>query len=419
MATNTTRTFSSMLHDYLPNSLLREEMIKRDWFLTNVKKDNNWMGGDIQVPFEAAHASSIKFGGLTAANAISEYNYVKGSITAYKEVWGSLLFYETDLMQHGKLSEQNFLKQLPDQIDHFLNYMKEAVSINLMSGPHFAKMTADSDLANGIFEVDRIDRFSIGQEFDLDDDNSSETTVYVIAIDVGLKRVTVSASRGGAAANVSAYTTAQNAKCYHPGIYESNTPTNHFVSLRSALLSAANGGSSTLHGQTKTAYPFLQAVNISGSSVTSANILDELFDAITEYRTRAKGGNADKIVMSYKHLGSIMKLIEIQKGSFNVRPGDTRVNQYGWTEIDITSVKGALTIVGIQEADDDVIFGLDMRAFTLRSNGLFKKRRSPDGIEYYETRAATGYNYIVDLCLFGELEVTQPALCWVMYGISY
>jgi len=419
MATNSDRVFSTMLHDYLPNKLLKEEFIKRDWFLSNVTKDQNWMGGNIAFPFQSTNASSVKFGGLTAANDIAPYGYVKGSITAYKEIWGSLLFQHTDLMQHGKVSEQNFLKMLPDQIEDFMIYMKEMVSINLLGGPHFAAMTADSDLTNGVCAVDKIDRFCLGMKCDLDDDNSSEVTVYVIAINIDDSQVTVSDSRGGSAYNISAYTTAQNAKFYHDGIYESNAATNHFQSVRNALLSSANGGGTTLHGQTKTAYPFLQAINIDGSAVTAVNILEKLFDGFTTYRTKAKAGMANKILMSYKHLGSAMKIIETQKGGYKVSAGQTRVNQYGWTEIDVTSVKGQLTLVGIQEMDDDVIFYLDMRAFVLRSNGLFRKRRSPDGIEYYETRATTGYSYIVDVCLFGELEVAKPHLCAVMYSISY
>ena len=41
MATGTTRTFQSMLNEYLPNRLLKEELIKRDYILTNIEKDNS------------------------------------------------------------------------------------------------------------------------------------------------------------------------------------------------------------------------------------------------------------------------------------------------------------------------------------------------------------------------------------------
>lgn len=55
-----------MLNEYLPNELLKEEMIKRDYLLTNVDKDDSWLGGNLIVPFKAAGASSISAGQLSA-----------------------------------------------------------------------------------------------------------------------------------------------------------------------------------------------------------------------------------------------------------------------------------------------------------------------------------------------------------------
>jgi len=41
---------------------------------------------------------------------------------------------------------------------------------------------------------------------------------------------------------------------------------------------------------------------------------------------------------------------------------------------------------------DTEIFYLDWDSVTFYSNGLFKRRRAPDGKEYFETRATTGLN---------------------------
>lgn len=421
----TTRSFSAMLNDYLPESLLKEEMIKRDWLLTNVEKDDGWVGASSTsgeaayiVPFVGAGASSVEFGQLAGSTDISEDVFVRGRVTSQKEVWGSMIFNHRDLMEHGKgVNEKTFLKILPDRVENFLQYMKEAVSINLLSGPSFASVTDATNAATGIMIVDRVDRFAIGQKVSIDDDNSSAADLYVTAINVNTKAVTFSQTRGGSAANLSTlnsgYTVAQNAKFYHPGAQSAS-----FQSLIDALLSAANGGGSTLHGVTKTAYPYLQAVNVDGSSITATNILEKLFDAYTEVRTRAKG-NANKILMSYKHLGSIMKLIETQKGGFKVTPGAQSASLYGWTEIEITSVKGALTLVAVQEMPDAQIVFLDPKALTFASNGFFRKRMSPEGNEYFEVRATSGYSYIVDMCLFGELIVKAPGHCGIIYSISY
>ena len=53
----TARSFQDMLNEYLPNSLLKEELIKRDYILTRIKKDNKWKGQRhelFSVPFVSA-----------------------------------------------------------------------------------------------------------------------------------------------------------------------------------------------------------------------------------------------------------------------------------------------------------------------------------------------------------------------------
>lgn len=417
----TTRSFQDMLNEYLPNDLFKDELIQRDWYLQNIQKDNNWKGGDIIVPFQGAAASSIKFGGLTLENDISEYDYVRGKIQGYKEVWGSLIFNETDIMQHdGRVSEQSFLRMLPDQIEEFMNYMKMAVSINLLGGPHFARAVSTlgtADLVNGIVEVDRIDRFEIGMKADLDDDNSAPVTVYVTNVNVNDNTVTVSATRGGAALDVSAYTVAQNAKFYHDGVLSGGVATNHFLSARSALLSSANGGAASLHGQTKTAYPALQAVNISGAAITSSNILDKIFDAFNSIKIKAKAANPNTCVMSFRNLGWVMAKIEAGGGIHRVNVSNPKISKYNWTEIEVMGVKGSFKIVGIQEMDDDVIMFLDMSAMTFRTNGYFMKKKSPEGLEYYRIRGANGFQLVCDVCLFGEQEFRKPATCGIIHSI--
>lgn len=414
----TTRNFQDMLNEYLPNDLLKEEITKRDYILQKVQKDESWAGGDIVVPFRGSRATSVSFGSLTASSDIVQSKKVRGTISAYHEVWGSLIFDHADLMQHNKLSEQNFLKLLPDEIEDFMIYLKETVSIQLGSGPHFATVTDATDAASGILVVDKIDRFEINKLCTLDDGNSAAASYWVTAINVDDSEVTLSATKGGAAADVSAYSVAQSAKFYQPGVFDAGGNHDTFFSLRSALLSAANGGSTNIHGIAKTAYPYLQAVNISGASISATNILDQLFDSVTTMRRKAKGGMATTYLMSLKHLGSVMKLLELQKGSFVVVDAP-KSNLYGWTEIKLASVSTGqiLEIVGIQEMDDDIIPIVDWKSMTFRTQGGFKKRMSPEGKEYFEVRATTGYSYIVDVCLFGEMEYSKPGHNGIIYGI--
>lgn len=410
----TTRSFSDMLNEYLPNKLLKEELLKRNWLLQNVEKDNAWAGGKIIVPFKGARATSVEFGALPAANDISEDDFVRGSIDDYVELWGTMKFNHRDLVDHeGKIPEATFIKLVSETVDDFSDYMNQVTSVALTNGSAFALAVGDGQVG-GTIVVDKIDRFNLGQKVSLDDDNSAAQACYVTAINVDTSTITVSATRGGGALDISAYTVAQNAKFYHPGSQASS-----FVSLKSALLSAANGGSASIHGQTKTAYPFLQAVNVSGASFTTANLLDKLFSAFTTIQQKARGGRASTVLMSLANLGVIMQLIQIEKGPYHVAPGDKKALEFGWTEIMIGSTTGqTLKLVGIQEMSNTEIYFLDMKAMTFRSKGFFKKRKAPDGREYFEVRNTTGYEYLVDTCLFGELEVAKPGNCGAIHGVA-
>lgn len=412
---STTRTFQDMLNEYLTYDLLKEEMVKRDYILTKIEKDDGWKGGNLVVPFKGAGASSLAYGSLTDSTDVSEDKYVRGGVSTYKELWGTMVFQHKDLMEHdGSIPEKTFLKILPDAVDDFMDYMKNAVSVNLLNGSHFAKLTADSTANDGNITVDRPDRFVIGQKVIVDDDNSAPITAYVKTININTKVVNLVTTRGGSTVvdfSANNMTTAQNAKVFHPG-----AQADAFSNLRDAFLSAANGGSATLYGQTKTAYPYLQSINVDGSSVTASNILDKVFDGYTEIRKLGKGNPTD-VVMSYRNLGYILKLLEVGKGSFNVDVGSRKASVYGWTEITIGGVKGELKVVGVQEMDDDVIMYIDWRALKFHSNGFFRKRIAPDGKHYFEVRATTGYQYLVDMCLFGELVVSRPSYCGIMYNI--
>ena len=419
-----TRTFQSMLNEWLNYDLLREEFVKRDYLMQKVEKDNGWKGGTLPVPFKGAYASSVRFGALTANADVAEDEYVRGEISVQPEIWGTMKFNHRDLMEHnGKVKEQSFLKLLPGALEEFMDNMKNCVSINMLSGSHMATLTADGT-AGGVAEVDRVERFTIGMKCQIDDDDSAAADIYVTAININDGELTVSATRGGAALDISAYATAQNAKIYADG-----AQSNSLTSLRSSLLSLANGGTTNLYGKAKTAYPYLQAINVSGAAVTALNIHAEIFDAYTTMRNVGKG-NPDTVLVSYKNLGSIMKNVEhtsnvatvstgINRGAYNVVPGSMNASLYGWTEIKIHGVRGVLTVVGVQEMDDDVMMFIDWRALKFHSNNFFTKRTNPDGRQFYEVRETTGYYYLIDICLFGDLVLSRPSYCGIMHTISY
>lgn len=425
----TTRSFQDMLDDYVPERVFVEEVVRRDYVLTNIERDDNWTGAggtggassgvnsEYIVKFKGGQASSVSYGALTADTDISEDKYVRGRISSQKEIWGTLIFNQRDLLENKKISEQKFLDILPEAIEDFADYFRGVVSVNLLNGDHFAKFTADGT-AGGVMTVDRPDRFTYNQKVFVMDSDTAATSGYVSAINSNTREVTLTASRDGAggAVNLAAYTLAGAAKCYNPGAQTASTA---FLNLRSALLSAANGGDATLHGVTKTSYPYLQAINVDGSDITATNIIEKIFDAMTAVRKFGKG-NPRTVLLSLTNFGSAIKAVENKKGNFNVVPESQKSTEFGWEEIMIGSVyKGALKLVGVHEMDDDVIIILDWRALRFASNGFIQKVRTPDGLEYYVKRATTGYQYIMDICLFGELVVKIPSYCGIIHSIDY
>lgn len=412
---NTNSSFQAMLNQYLPNDLLREEFVKRDWLLQNVTMENDWLGGSLIVPFKGSQASSVAFGQLTASSDIAEDQFVRGSIDVQPEAWGSLLFHQRDIFQHGKLNEQNFLKLLPDTVEDFLDYMKQVVSLNMLNGTSFAALTADGG-STGLVTVDRPERFVLGQKVYLLDNGTVGQSVayYVTNIVTDTAVIQLATTRGGSTfPNLSTYTLANVTKVYFDGSIASG-----FTSLRGSLLSAANGGTSSLYGKSKLLFPYLQSINVSGASVNSSNILQQIFDAYTVIKNRGKG-MPNKVVMSFRNLGYVMSVLESQKGSYHIDQTGTKVNAYGWTEIMITGVKGTLTVVGIQEANDDLIMFLDTRPTVMKiySNGGFQKRKSPNGIEYFEVRNTTGFDYIIDVAFMADFVLQRPSYCGVLHSI--
>ncbi len=412
----TDRDFSTMLNEHLPYELLKAEFLKRMWLLENVQRDDQWKGGTLNVPFKGQQASSVKWGGLTTDADIGSSAFVRGTISSYKECWGALKIQHTDLIQHDKISEASFLKVLPDELDDFMDYMKTRASINLLNG-FAALLTGDGD-ASGNVTVDHPERFNLGEKVYVDDDNSSVSAAgYIRTINSETGVMTIYDARtGGSVINLSGYTVAQNAKLYFDGTQPGTDL--GFTSLRSQLLSATNGGSSTLFGQTKTSYPYLQAVNQSGSAFTEDNFIEGLFNKWVTIRNRCTGRPTDA-VMSFKNFATAMKNMETGKGAYHIDQKSRKVSAYGWEEVNVGGPNGYLKLVGVQEMEDDIVMIIDPKKIKFHSNGFFKRRTAPDGKQWYEVRGSGGYYYIIDHMLFGELAAFQPSACGVIHSIDF
>lgn len=406
----TSATFNDMLKDYMPYSLLMEQMKRRNWFWNKVSKKTGWKGGVIQVPFEGAEASSLSFGALTAASGIHEHTEVLGTISTQPELWGSMKFNEKDLDRHGDL-KTSFLELAPGKIKQFIDRMSERVSICTLNDGSIATATVDGT-SGGVLVVDHPERFTIGEEVSIDDDGSSPVTGYVRTIDMATKEITFYDARtAGSVVNLSGYAVADGAKVYLPA-----GTTAGFTGLASQLLSSTNGGGSTLFGQTKTAYPFLQAQQIDGTSFTASNILEGVFDAF--YTTAALGkGNPTEIVMDLTNFKNCVKTPELNR---NYEAKDKAAG-YGFNSITLigNSGSGSITLTGVRDMPSDKAYILDWDALAFHGDKFFERKRHLDGNEYFLVRNTTGYEYIVDVKCYGDLVVHRPSHCGVIHSISY
>ena len=417
--TDTNVSFNTMLKEYLPYDLLREELTKRDYFLSKVEFDTNWKGGELRIPFKGGCASSVAYGELTNESEITEDLYVKATISEYKEVWGSMIFNDHDLQRHGDL-KTSFIKLLPDTVDEFVQMMKECVSINLLNGSHLVSLdplNADSDLANGIVVVDRPARLSLGQYLEFGVVGTKRAEGYIAAIDMNKSTIFIKDNIDiSAGALVDLSPTGGNLLPGDKGYIRGAIITGRgFTSFRDQNLSADAGGPATLFGLTKTDYPHLQAYNFDGSGIDSSNILEKIFDAWNETRTIGKGMPTE-VIMSFRNLGNVMKALEVAR---EYTTTDTKASVYGWTEIDVVGVRGSLKLVGVQEMDDDIMHIVDWKSVKMHTNGLFERRVNPDGDSFYEIRSASGYKYVVDTRMYGELVVNKPSHNGIIYNISY
>jgi hypothetical protein len=409
----TTRSFNNMLLEYVHYDLLKEEHDKRNYLMQKVERDNSWKDGPLPIAFEGASESSFKLGGLTDESDIAEAVFVKGYAPQQREITGTMLFHERDLKEHSgtgggdAVSEQSFLKNLTKRLGGFMDHMKEIVSTALLAGSHLGRCTA-AGTAGGVLTVDRPERFVIGQKLQVV--GNSTLTCYVLAIDINANKLTVSATRGGAPVDASSVDLGD--KLYIDG---GETAANRFTDIVDQLLPASAGGSAQLFGVSKVAYPFLQSVAIDGSGLSATNCLEVIFDAWSEVIRKGRGTTDKTLLMSYKHMGNIMK--QLEKGSGAFRHVETKVSAYGYTEITVAGAKGVVKLAAVQEMRDDVMIFIDWSAVKFHTNGDFYIHKDPEGKAYHTYRTVNGYYYLTDIILRGELVVHSPWKMGIIHSI--
>lgn len=415
------QTFDELLTEKLHPELLKNEVEDRSYVLKSSEKDNEWKGGNYGFGFEMAHASSIMYDGYTDENDVGEAKVARGDIAAQKMLSGTMVFNHKDLISHdsGKITEASFLKVLPRHVNDFSLYLKSALSQNLLTGNVITKSPAAIRGADGKVQVTRVDRLVLGQKVQVESPELGLLDAWV-----GKKSITDKSDLHVILYSDRALTTplnvttvaAEEIKFYHPG-----GKTKSFSSIKQLLLSdPAEGGASSVFGLAKSDYDYLQNMEFdaAAASMTSSNILDVIFDFLTDLRTYTQS-SANEIWCSYKHFGAIIKQLNLETKNYNVVPGSRKMNKFGWQEVTIGSVDGDIVkFVAMKEADDDFMTIIDPKTFKFATNGLVRKVLTPDGRQYYWKRTTQGHKYFLDWEVFGEYFCTKPCENAIIKNIS-
>lgn len=409
-----TQSFSTMLKNYRPTNILKDEVKKRDYMFRTVKKDQKWKGGRYQIPVHTAVASSVKFGALTASDDIAETEATLAYETNYREIFHSLIFNLRDL-DSGDNYEGSFIKVMMDTIEPAARFFKEVISHNLLLGSKIDTLTSNGT-ALGVAAVTFPERFERDQKVILRNNDPAAAAYYVIAIDVESKTVTLSASRGGSAADISAFTTAKASAIYYDGSVNTSTGAlqNGMNNMRSALLSSSNGGDASLHNLTKASYKQWQAHNQDLSGATSETLLEELFKAWV-MTSRIGRGMPTEILLSFDNYHHIVNSLETNT---RFRVSDMKAD-HGFSSVKITGPDGALRITALREMDNDIAPIVDWNSMRLAGMRFFEPVKSPkSGDPVYEVRAASGYQYIMDVKFYGNLIFYHPSYNGIGHSIS-
>lgn len=432
LQTTKATTFNNMINEYLPYDLLMQEFQEKNWLLKNSNMIEGWLGDTLVIPYQSTLPSSVKMGGLTAEADIAEAEYVRGTLSGYKECWASMVFNSRDIMEHDTVSEKNFLKLLPNQIDQCLAYQKELVSITVLNTQNISTIlsidTAGGAATLALVTVSNPENLKINQKVLLRDTPNTQEEAYINAINTNTGQLTLADSRGGTEYNPALTVTATGGQVYLEDTI-SGTDNNGFTSLLDQILpSGYLNAPATVFGQTKTASTFTQGLLYdaadwangsiasgtqgAGNLITAASdVLAEIFNALAKARQRK--ANPTTFIMSYKHFSACMSALEYGAGGRTLGSGafkntSNRVDYAGFSEISVGSVLGSVKLVAINEMTDKLIIGLDTSKLDFHTNKGFKIQESPDGLKFYPIRNTTGYKYIVDACFYGDFVYNSP-----------
>lgn len=404
----------SISYETLKRAQMFNQLVKKKGFVGTSTDDAGRRSAIVN--FLAGGTGNVGVNYVPTTSEIQQATGKKGIVQSYSKLDFSIKITEEDyrdIKNNDKLAKQvgfDIYTNITEQMQKISNtiedlFVNTAVVLNV---------TSIANVATGILAVDRPEKVRIGDMYMLAAPTASSTKnlkVFVIAVNKNTKQVTFSDSLGGSAYNLTNYvgSTAAGTKVCVMGTVDSAGAATGLDGFRSVLLSAANGGASSYLGLTKTAYPFLQAVNIDASTWTASDLLPKIFEAWSleiDYQLKTfRGKKANSLKVSPKIFVALMNSLEQHKGSFR-KNDDSTLKMYDANNFSIASAEtgGVLNFERVPSFADDVMVLANMDSWQLvQDQDLAFNRdlgaKGEGGYVWYQDRQtgqAGGMNYILD-----------------------
>lgn len=447
MAKNLTRSWQSMINDKIDAPMIMNKL-KRDLWINKLMEEKGWIGtgetittpagprNSKAVAFLGSEVHATKIGAFQDPDKIQIADPIRGLVESYVDMTGSMRVRQRDIQQHkGKGLVTSLLGKFDKQTDFAMSGFKQQIEDGILNNSVISSVSSIASAASGFLTLDHPEKVHIGMGIQLggSDATSKGGEFFVTAVNKNTGVTTFSATLGGGAANLTNYvasTAALTFVCVNGSVSTSTGLVAYgFDSIESILLSAAKGGSSTYLGKTKTDYPFLQSINVDGSSMTSADFLPRLFEYYNRYislQTRhPEGAKPRDIMLSPFNYTVALLNLEQYKGSF-YKNDDAKANPYGWDSITLgtKSSGGELRLNRVENLKDSILPVVNMDTFALTSDKGLEFISDPNnaGNEkyWYVVRATTAaaYTWVLDFILPAQFVCGNPESNGIIHSVS-
>lgn len=447
MSKNLTRSWQAAVNDKIDGPMILNKL-KRNLWIKKLMEEKGWIGtGELDgggslprnskvIAFLGSETHATKIGAFQDPDKIQIADPIRGLVESFVDMTGSMRVRQNDIKAHqGKGLVTSLLGKFDKQTDHAMSGFNLAIEDGILNGSVISTVSSIASCASGLLTLDSVEKIGIGMGVQLggSDATSKGGEFFVTAVNKNTGVCEFSATLGGGAANLTNYvasTAALTYVCVNGSVSTSTGLVAYgFDSLQSILLSAANGGGSTYLGKTKTAYPFLQAMNKDGSEMTASDMLPRLFEYYHKdiaLKTRhPEGVKPSDVMLSPLNYAIALISLEQYKGAF-YRNTDAKANPYGWESITLGSKTsgGELRLNRVENLGNTIIPIVNMDTFALTSmNGIeFIEDPNNAGNDkyWYVVRATTAaaYTWVLDFVLSAQFVCGNPESNAIIHSVS-